>query len=67
MIMDDSNILEFSGMELVRVLCGRVHNSRFENVLTPSFHSNYESFLYRYHLNDGLGYRKEVVVLPIQT
>ncbi len=54
-IMDDTNMLEVSGMKVVRVLFGRVHNSRFKEVFTPSFTSNYKSFFHCYHLNDDLG------------
>jgi hypothetical protein len=43
-VMDDSHMLEVSGMELVRVLHGRVQNSMFEEVFTPSFPSNYDSW-----------------------
>jgi hypothetical protein len=66
-IMDDSNMLKVSGMKLVRVLRGRVHNSRFEEVFTPSFPLNYESFFHCYHLNDDLGYKRwSEVILPVQ-
>ena len=66
-IMDHSNMLEVSGMELVRVLRGRVHENIFEEVFPPSFPSSYDSFFQSYHANDDLCYRKwSEVVLPIQ-
>jgi len=60
-------MLKVSGMKLVRVLHGRVHNSRFEEVYTPSFPSNYKLFFHYYHLNNDLGYKIwSKVVLPVQ-
>jgi len=66
-VMDSSNMLEVSGMELVRVLHGRVHDDMFEEVFTPSFPSSYDSFFQCYHANNNLCYRKwSEVVLPVQ-
>ena len=57
-ILDDSNMLEVTGMELVRVLWGRVQNGIFEEVFMHSFPSYYEMFSECYHPNDGISYRK---------
>ena len=57
-ILDDSNMLEVTGMELVRVLWGRVQNGIFEEVFMHSFPSYYEMFYECYHPNDGISYRK---------
>jgi hypothetical protein len=66
-VMDSSNMLEVSGMELVQVLHGRVHDDMFEEVFMPSFPSSYDSFFQCYPANDDLCYRKwSEVILPVQ-
>lgn len=66
-ILDDCHLLEVSGMELVRVLRGRISHGRFEDYCTPTFPSSYNLFFQYYHLNDDVSRTKWVeVVLPIQ-
>jgi len=67
-ILDDCHGLEVSGMELVRVLHGRIYNGYFEECFTPAFPSSYEEFHSYYTIYDDLAYRKWVeVVQPIQS
>ena len=67
-ILDDCHGLEVSGMELVRVLRGRIYNGCFEECFTPAFPSSYEEFHSYYTIYDDLAYRKWVeVVQPIQS
>jgi hypothetical protein len=66
-LSDVNQYLEVSGMELVRVLRGRLHNGCFQEIFTPSFPSSYEQFHEFYHLHDDVSRTKwEEVVLPIQ-
>ena len=62
-LLDDSNLLEVSGMELVRVLRGRIHNGRFEEIFTPSFPSSYDEFHEHYHLHDDVCHTKWIEVV----
>ena len=43
-LLDDCQLMDVSGMELVLVLRGRLHNGCFEEVFFPSFYSSYEQF-----------------------
>jgi hypothetical protein len=47
-LLDDSNFLEVTGMELVRVLHGRLHSGYFKEIFTPNFPSkvNFHRMLY---------------------
>jgi hypothetical protein len=66
-LLDDSNMLEVSGMKLVRVLRGRISEGGFKEYFTPSFPSSYDEFHSFYCTFDDVAYRKWVeVVLPIQ-
>jgi hypothetical protein len=67
-LLDDSNLLEVSGMDLVRILRGRIcQDDIFEECFTPSFPSTYEQFYRYYGIWDDLGYRKwSEVILPVQ-
>jgi hypothetical protein len=65
-LLDDCQLMDVSGMELVLVLRGRLHNGCFEEVFFPSFYSSYEQFQNFYHLRDDNCYTKWVeVVLPL--
>jgi hypothetical protein len=66
-LLDDCHLLEVSGMELVRVLHGRLCNGRFEEICTPTFPSSCNQFFNFYHLNDDVSRNKWVeVVLPVR-
>jgi hypothetical protein len=57
-LLDDCNLLEVSGIELVRVLHGRFHNGCFEEIFTPSFPPSYHEFHEFYHLHDDVCHTK---------
>jgi hypothetical protein len=67
-LLDVSQFIEVSGMELVRVLHGRLHNDCFEEIFTASFPSCFDQYHNFYHLTDDVCCTKWVeVVLPVQS